>query len=200
MQQLEHPYRAARFCPEVLVAEHGLVDFYHTVGVPAIKGPEAIFEDLVQLQPLSGYGEQVCFQLAWITGPLRFFSKPEVKVLAMLIADCYSAIPAPPVCLPLAILHLALHSSSLPFLPLRTPTAKGSSAFTQLEHRNGCVMGNFFCHTTQHSASPTPVPVWHRCRSHLPPERQCSRRYSYNDLPCVQAYTPSRACRSPVAA
>src|SRR5579864_1658552 len=56
-QQLEHLYRAASVCPEALVAEHGLVDFYHTVGVPAIKGPEAIFEHLVQLQPLSGHGE-----------------------------------------------------------------------------------------------------------------------------------------------
>jgi len=114
VQQLEHPYRAASVCPEALVAEHGLVDFYHTVGIRAIKGPEAIFEHLVQLQPLSGYSEQVCFQLAWITGPLWCVSKPEVKVLAMLIADRYPAIPAPLVRLPLAIPHLALHSSSLP--------------------------------------------------------------------------------------
>jgi len=70
VQQLEHPYRTASVCTEALVAEHVLVDFYHTIRVPAIKGPEAIFEHLVQPQPFSGHGEQVCFQLAWITGPL----------------------------------------------------------------------------------------------------------------------------------
>jgi len=46
-QYLEHLYRAACICPGDLETVHSIVDGHNAPGIPLIKGPQAILEDLV---------------------------------------------------------------------------------------------------------------------------------------------------------